>query len=240
METLLQVMHDEPVSIGSLQPRVPRDLATIAMRCLEKQPARRYASALDLADDLDRFLAGQPIHARRVGPFERGWRWCERNPVVAGLLALVFLVLLGGIAVSTSFGLEAQKCAGETEKALDQARTEEGNARAAEEKATEEATKAKAAKRASDMEAARLKFRDAIGHAQEGAVDLGLYGLIEALRLAPDDADAAPFRRALCTSFAFWSRQLPTLRYVLENQDFPEVRSGTPTFAPLARMENTS
>ena len=220
LETLLAVMHEEPVSIGSLQPRVPRDLATIAMRCLEKQPARRYASAGDLADDLGRFLAGRPIRARRVGPFERGWRWGKRNPVVAGLLALVFLVLLGGALVSTSFGLEAQKRAGEAEKARDQARTEEGNARAAEKKATEEATKARAAKRASDMEAAQLKFKDAIGHAQAGAVDLGLYGLIEALRLAPADADAAPFRRSLCTSFAFWRRQLPTLRYVLENQDF--------------------
>jgi RNA polymerase sigma factor (sigma-70 family) len=79
VETLVQVMHHEPVSIGALQPRVPRDLATIAMRCLEKPPARRYASARDLADDLARFLAGLPIHARRVGPCERGWRWCKRR-----------------------------------------------------------------------------------------------------------------------------------------------------------------
>ena len=224
LETLLQVMHEEPVSISRLQPQVPRDLATIAMRCLEKQPVKRYASAGDLADDLARFLAGQPIHARRVGPFERGWRWCQRNPVVAGLLALVFVVLLGGSAVSTSFGLLAREDARQAELARDKARTEEENARTAEGKATQEAIIAQAAKRASDMEAARLKFRDAIGHAQEGSVDLGLYGLIEALRLAPDDADAAPFRRALCTSFAFWSRQLPTLRYVLENQDFGEDR----------------
>jgi serine/threonine protein kinase/formylglycine-generating enzyme required for sulfatase activity len=150
LDTLMQVMHDEPVSISSLQPRVPRDLATIAMRCLEKQPAKRYSSARDLADDLSRFLDGRAIHARRVGPFERVGRWCKRNPVVAGLLALVLLVLLGGIAVSTSFGLEAQKRAGETEKALDQAQTEEELARAAEAKATEEAAKAQAARNDAD------------------------------------------------------------------------------------------
>jgi serine/threonine protein kinase len=71
VETLLQVMHHEPVSIGSLQPRVPRDLATIAMRCLEKTPARRYARALDLAEDLRRFQA----------PKEQGFLWerCLRS-----------------------------------------------------------------------------------------------------------------------------------------------------------------
>ncbi len=224
MDTLEQVRSQEPIPPRRLQPGVPRDLETICLKCLRKPSAARYPTAHALADDLRRFCAGEPIHARPVGRREKLWRWCRRNPVVAGLLALVLLVLLGGIAVSTSFGLEARKRAGEAEDARDHAQTEEGNARAAEEKATAEATKAKAAKRASDMEAARLKFKDAIGHAQAGAVNLGLYGLIEALRLAPDDAEAAPFRRVLCTSFAFWSRQLPTLRYVLENLDFPEYR----------------
>ena len=98
LETLLQVMHDEPVAISRLQPHVPRDLATIAMRCLEKQPAKRYSSARDLADDLDRFLTGRPIHARRVRPFERGWRWCKRNRVVAGLASSLIVALVMGIA----------------------------------------------------------------------------------------------------------------------------------------------
>ena len=194
-----QVMHDEPVSISRLQPRVPRDLATIAMRCLEKQPAKRYASARDLADDLGRFLAGQPIRARRVGPFERGWRWCKRNPVVAGLLVLVFFVLSAGPRSRRPSGCTPGRTHGEAEKARDtgsnRGRERPGRGRESDggsEKSSHRggasdggSEKAKAAKRASDMEAARLKFRDAIGHAQAGAVDLGLYGLIEALRLVP-------------------------------------------------------
>lgn len=237
LDTLEQVRTQEPVPPSRLQPKTPRDLEIICLKCLEKEPVKRYDSAAALAEDLRRFLAKEPILARPVGSAERFYRSCRRNPVVAGLAAAVVFVLLAGIVVSTSFGLLAHEDARQAELARDKARTEGENARKAEGNATEEArkariaegnatleaAKARAAKRDSDMEAARLKFRDAIGHAQAGAVDLGLYGLIEALQLAPDDADAAPFRRTLCTSFAFWSRQLPTLRYLLDNQDFGDV-----------------
>jgi eukaryotic-like serine/threonine-protein kinase len=88
-ETVLRVLRVEPVSPASLRPSLPRDLATICLKCLEKSPQRRYASAEALADDLHRFQQGEPIRARPVSAAERAYRWCRRRPLVAGLLALV-------------------------------------------------------------------------------------------------------------------------------------------------------
>src|SRR5262249_9048124 len=93
-DTMLQVIYKEPVPLRRLQPGVSRDLETISLKGLKKEPSQRYAPAEALADDLRRFQAGQPIHARPLGLAGRGWRWCRRNPVVAGLAALTTLVFL--------------------------------------------------------------------------------------------------------------------------------------------------
>lgn len=96
VETLHQVETVEPVSPSRLQHSTPRDLSTICLTCLQKEPRRRYASAGALADDLRSYLDGRPIHARPVGAWERTWRWCRRNPRVAILLTALALAIVGG------------------------------------------------------------------------------------------------------------------------------------------------
>jgi WD40 repeat protein len=93
LDTLEQVRTREPSAPGRLRAGVPRDLNVICLKCLEKEPRRRYASAEEFADDLKRFLDGDTIRARRASAPERVGRWCRRNPRVAGLLALVVLAL---------------------------------------------------------------------------------------------------------------------------------------------------
>jgi hypothetical protein len=95
METLGQVIFDEPVPPSRLQPRVPRDLETIGLKCLAKSPARRYATADDLADDLERFLAGRPIRARRTPVWERAAKWARRRPTAAALTAIGLIAAIG-------------------------------------------------------------------------------------------------------------------------------------------------
>jgi serine/threonine protein kinase len=86
---LKKVLEEEPQPPRRLNDRVPRDLETICLKCLEKEPARRFASAEAMAEDLARFSRGEPILARPVGKFERGARWCRRRPAVAALLSVV-------------------------------------------------------------------------------------------------------------------------------------------------------
>jgi serine/threonine protein kinase len=87
LSTVLQMLHNEPVSVTSLQPNVPRDLETICLKCLRKDPRKRYGSALELAEDVQRFLRDEPIRARPVRTVEKLWRWMRSHPLPAGLLA---------------------------------------------------------------------------------------------------------------------------------------------------------
>jgi tetratricopeptide (TPR) repeat protein/tRNA A-37 threonylcarbamoyl transferase component Bud32 len=97
LETLEQVRSVEPIAPARLRPKLPRDLVTICLKCLSKEPAKRYITAALLADDLRRFQAGETIRARPVGIHERVWRWCRREPAVASM-ALALLAVLIGVA----------------------------------------------------------------------------------------------------------------------------------------------
>ena len=103
--TLAQALNNDPVAPRVLNPTVPRDLETICLKCLEKEPASRYRTAQALADDLRRFENDEPISARPVSAPEKVWRWCRRRPAVAGLLmALTVSLLTGFVAVLWQWG----------------------------------------------------------------------------------------------------------------------------------------
>jgi serine/threonine protein kinase len=98
LDTVTQVVHDDPVAPRALQPRTPRDLETICLKCLQKLPRQRYGSARELAEDLRAFQEGRPIAARPTGRLERAAKWARRRPAAASLLgvsAASALLLLG-------------------------------------------------------------------------------------------------------------------------------------------------
>jgi WD40 repeat protein/tRNA A-37 threonylcarbamoyl transferase component Bud32 len=142
VDTLLQVVSEEPVPPSRLQPKVPRDLETICLKCLHKDPARRYESAAAVADDLARFQAGQPIRARPSTTPERVLKWMKRRPALAALVAVSGVACLASVGVLVGLWYNAQLQASNAglRRALDSAegaKYDEAVARQAAERARE-------------------------------------------------------------------------------------------------------
>ena len=159
LETLAQVLGDEPVAPRSLNAAVPLELESICLKCLEKEPARRYRGAGALGEDLEHWLlAGKPIRARPVRLAERAVKWAKRNPAVSALSAAVLLTFALGAGAATWFGLDATFQAGEAKKAVGREREKADEAEKLAKKADRAAeTASKSSEEARESEKKALK-----------------------------------------------------------------------------------
>lgn len=119
LETILAVVEKEPVRPSLMTSSIDRDLETITLKCMQKNPASRYRSASELAAELKRWLDGEPIQARPVGPFERAGKWVRRNPVVAGLLGASLILTVGVIAALAGLLYQASMRGEEMQRIID-------------------------------------------------------------------------------------------------------------------------
>jgi WD40 repeat protein len=198
LETLEQVRAQEPVPPGRLQPGLPRDLETICLKCLEKDPGRRYASARELADELQRFVRREPILARPLGRLGRLGRWCRRNPLAAALTGVAAVALLLAAGVSLVFGLYYYKAAG----TLTQAVTEADDRR-----------------RQADTLAVRLTLDRGLALCEAGDTDRGVLWLADGLEMAAATG-AADLERVLRLNLAAWRDRFHHLERCLVHNDW--------------------
>jgi WD40 repeat protein len=178
---LHQVLHDEPSPPRRLNDRLPRDLETICLKAMAKAPARRYGTAGELADDLRRFLRGEPVRARPVGRWERLRSWGRRNPSLAAAVGLAAVLLVTATAVSVGWAVHAGRLADNLAGALDESE--------------------QARRRTQEQLSERL-FDRALDQCERGEVGLGLLGMARALETAPDGAEE--LCEALRASLASW------------------------------------
>ncbi|MFM9964023.1 MAG: WD40 repeat domain-containing serine/threonine protein kinase [Planctomycetaceae bacterium] len=189
LDTVRQVLERDPVSLRDLNEAIPQDLETICLKCLEKSIPRRYSSAKDVADELQRYLEGRPIDARPVSRIERGWRWCRRNPAIAALTLGIVVSLMSGIVASTIFGIGERHAAKESKRqegfANDNARDaqlQKGIAQRAEQTTRETLEKTQAARDEAQRELARARQRLYVGDVQLAAIALARGDIAATLR----------------------------------------------------------
>jgi WD40 repeat protein/tetratricopeptide (TPR) repeat protein/predicted Ser/Thr protein kinase len=206
LETLEQVRWAEPVPPSRLVPGVPRDLETIALKCLQKEQGKRYGSSAALAEDLRRFRAGMPILARRSTAFERAWRWSKRNPLVAGAVASAAMALLAMAVLAVRYAdsqaryarrqSEAASKISQLARDLDVERGE-----------------LKLSLRESNRRLAALNLERGRFDCEHGSIGPGLLQMVESLRVATE-ADDPAWQHAARANLSAWRRHYPRLESV--------------------------
>jgi WD40 repeat protein/serine/threonine protein kinase/tetratricopeptide (TPR) repeat protein len=217
LETLEQVKTAEPVRPSRLAPRLSRDVETITLKCLEKEPARRYSSAVALANDLRRVLDGEPILARPVSFWEKGWKWARRRPVVAALIVAVHLLLVALLGLWGSSYRQVSQTNERLSDALSKAKA--ATATAEKERSVADALRADAvAERTKSQKiSASLALDRGLNEAREGKVGLGLLWMAESLELAPpEDVAFAAIAKA---NLAGWRAPLTIQRLIVNHDD---------------------
>jgi hypothetical protein len=239
-QTICKVLTEEPTPLERIRNGVPRDLAVICLKCLEKDPAKRYAGAAALAEDLRRWLNDEPIQARPAGRLERTAKWVRRNRGLAAGLTAAAVALLAGTAASTYFAFDA---AGQAELARDHAADAEAKANAAresaaiatakEQEAKDSAADAKAKERAVRRMLGEFSVAKGVSLEEQGDLSGALLWFAEARRRDPDNADAVATARLRLAAYRRYAAR-PTLVQVFDDV----IRQ--PAFSPDGRRVLTA
>jgi WD40 repeat protein/serine/threonine protein kinase/tetratricopeptide (TPR) repeat protein len=204
------VTTTEPQRLDRLTPSVPRDLVTVVHKAIDRDPAHRYASAADLAADLQRFLDDEPIKARRVSVRERCWRWCRRNPALALAAGLAAAALVAVTIVSTLFAIAEADFASRQARSNQELRQEQERTAAALQESKRLASELDAKLGENRKISAWAAVQRGQGLVEQGQLHRGLLWLTRGLELAP--ADDANLQHTIRTSLAGLRGELPTLR----------------------------